>query len=125
MRSGFYLYAPRPADAFRVEPSGNNTVIIRPANVPFFTGCMVTVTLSPVLNENLLQPPFTIVTGFCVSPIQCTALPSSPATSNCNKQCGFDHIQAVTVPFSVSVLAVSKAAAPWCANKGTATLPRT
>src|SRR4029077_5711161 len=95
----------------------NLTVLVLPIGDPFFTGCRVTVTSSPALNEVRAQPHWTMVDGACVSTAQWATLPLSFLTSNFRKQCGLDQTHSVTVPFNVMVFS-SKLAVPWCANSG-------
>src|SRR5579864_2708368 len=60
--------------------------------------------------------------GLLPSATQCTTLPPASLTSNCKKQCGLAQNQSVTVAFIVTLLSASKAAFPWCAQRGTVTI---
>src|SRR6267142_2323575 len=79
---------------------------------PQVTGSSVTVTSSPALNDVRDHPRCVIAVGFCVSTAQFRTVPESSFASNCRKQCGLLQIHSVTVPFTVTSLPVSRAAAP-------------
>src|SRR6185503_8920233 len=104
--------------ALSVLPSGSATVRSRPMGAPFFTGCRLTVTVSPTLNELRAQPRLVMSVGLLTSTAQLRTPPVSSIASNFRKQCGFAQIHSVTVPFSVRSFAVSKLAVPWCAATG-------
>src|SRR5262252_6974606 len=103
--------APRPPVP-SVEPFGSTTLLSRPTGAPLFTGCSVTVTSSPNLNDVRAQPRRVMSVGLLTSTAQFRTPPVSSFASNFRKQCGFAQIHSVTVPLSVSSLVVSKLAAP-------------
>src|SRR5262245_22179928 len=104
--------------AVNVLPSGSTTLRSRPIGAPFFTGCRLTVTTSPTLNEERAQPRLVMSVGLLTSTAQFRTVPVSSIASNFRKQWGLAQIQSVTVPFSVKSLLVSKLAVPWCAATG-------
>src|ERR1044071_2091466 len=104
--------------ALSALPSGSVTVRSRPIGAPFFTGCRLTVTMSPTLNEDRAQPRLVMSVGLLTSTAQLRTVPVSSIASNFRKQCGLAQIHSVTVPFSVRSFVVSKLAVPWCARTG-------
>src|SRR4030095_14975724 len=104
--------------AVKELPSGSTTLRSRPMGAPFFTGCRLTVTTSPTLNERRAQPRLVMSVGLLTSTAQFRTVPVSSIASNFRKQCGLAQIQSVTVPFSVKSLLVSKLAVPGCAATG-------
>src|SRR6266704_7145872 len=93
-------------------PSGSMTFVTRPTGCPVLDiPVMVTVTSSPALNDFAVMPKLIRVEGAFHSPSQCTKLPFSSLASNFRKVCGLVQTQAVTVPFTVTVL-LSYAAFP-------------
>src|SRR5215831_3410492 len=105
--------APRPPLP-NVWPFGSTTLRNRPTGAPLFTGCRVTVTSSPNLNDVRAQPRRVMSVGLLTSTAQLRTLPVSSFASNFRKQCGFAQIHSVTVPLSESSRDVSKLAPPWC-----------
>src|SRR5258708_3717422 len=120
---------PRPPPPVpNVSPFASTTRLRRPSGAPFFTGCNVTVTSSPNLNDDLAQPSRVMSVGLLTSTAQLRTSPVSSFASNFRKQCGLAQIHSVTLPFSVYSFVVSKLAAPWWAATDTprrTTAPRT
>src|SRR4029077_8365152 len=104
-----------------VCPPGRITLLRRPTGAPPLTGCRVTVTSSPALNDVRAHPRAVMSVGLLTSTAQFRTVPVSSLASNFRKQWGFAQIHSVTGPFNVSSLVVSKLAAPWCATSGTET----
>src|SRR5947209_14411080 len=110
---------PRPPPVPNVSPFGSTTRLRRPMGAPFLTGCRVTVTSSPNLNDVRAQPSRVMSVGLLTSTAQLRTSPVSSFASNFKKQCGLAQIHSVTLPLSVYSFVVSKLAAPWCAATDT------
>src|SRR5688572_15546579 len=57
--------------------------------------------------------------GACSSMTHWAAWPSAPGTSTVNRQCGLDHNQSLTTPFSVEVVSSKSVEPLWWARRGT------
>src|SRR5688500_4164848 len=57
--------------------------------------------------------------GACSSMTHWAALPSAPGASIVNRQCGLDHSQSLTTPFSVVVVSSKSVEPLWWARRGT------
>src|SRR5580700_4358580 len=71
-----------------VWPLGRTTLLRRPTGAPLFTGCKVTVTASPALNEVRAQPSLVMSVGLLTSTAQFRTAPVSSLASNFRKQWG-------------------------------------
>src|SRR5204863_2486329 len=77
--AAFYCAAAAGAGPFAPSelPSGSVTVFRRPIGAPFFTGCRLTVTLSPTLNELRAHPRLVMSVGLLTSTAQLRTVPVS------------------------------------------------
>src|SRR5712691_113468 len=76
---------PRPPPVPNVSPFGSTTRLRRPTGAPFLTGCSVTVTSSPNLNDVRAQPSRVMSVGLLTSTAQFRTPPVSSLASNFRK----------------------------------------
>ncbi len=100
-------------------PSGRVTRMKLPPWPPFFTGWMVTLTLSPRCRVFFDQPRRSRKLGLMPSTPHCSA-PLAAGTSSQIQLCGLVHWKSVTVPEMVFSWAMSNMAKEWWARAGDA-----
>src|SRR5271170_2865248 len=98
-----------------VEPLAKVTETNRAPGSPLFCGCPTTVTLSPGLRDDALQPARIRTNGAVISIFQVSTAPLSLGTSSSIQEWGLAHLNCLTVPDSVTFLSRSKPSIEWCA----------